>query len=487
MDRKNLEFTIRELPKFIPELTGFVGYQQLLETLESWREIHSDIIAPLRPLVRSRQGRWIYDQAIGNGPFHTVIEVMPHGGELMLLTAVAEYVMFLGMHPWLLEGRTIHLLLAGPDEAILNLEAWAGKAGAASFFGREQFFYFAFGTHYRNRDPLENDHWSWPIKRDGKWILRPTPGARAGMMLIRQLVKARKLDPRVKLVAWISGHNQLVGYGTHFLVSGPGAAESALIAERFARRFRLKLDPGQADGVGSKRHPGCIASWEYLTGAQFIAVDPTSQVGGCPFDWAPFFFPGMCIQSSEVPMLAPRKRGPSGRLRIQDWEHSMTLGEARQIANRQMRNMRDGLPPLIKLAGLLPANDPLVSATKALANMDAWGKGAPDNRPDSTVLEPAEAFRIICMGPLYRVRDYCPPIWMVWNNLELVRRLHPDPDPVYLAGMHFGNIRQPLDEWRLDLGKQSLRQAAIIQILAAEVAAYGALGIRPRLWHSRKE
>jgi hypothetical protein len=343
---------------------------------------------------------------------------------------------------------------------------------------------------YRHRDPWHNDHWSYPIRRDGEWILRPTPGAIAGIKLIQQIVNARKRDPRVTLVSWISGHNQSVGYGTHFLVSGPGAAESARIAERLARRFRMRLCPSlhSDDMLGAKRHPGTAASWNFVTGAEIIAADPSISIGGNPYDWAKLFFPNMVAQSSEVPMLAPARLSPPtlrpGRGH-QPWEGCMALGDARSIAWDLTRYMGNNLAPLIELAKLLPRDDPYVSATLALANQNHWGATVHDNRPDDTVLRPGEAFQIVCVGPLSRSRTLGPPAWMVWRYLDEARRLMPSRDPLLLAREHLEDISRPIIRWNAELEQQNQRRAFVVQILAGEVSAFGAVGIRPRQMRRR--
>ena len=52
---------------------------------------HYDVAFPLRQLAGLADGHPIYHLRLGHGPLHTVVDVMPHGGELFWLTGPKNF------------------------------------------------------------------------------------------------------------------------------------------------------------------------------------------------------------------------------------------------------------------------------------------------------------------------------------------------------------------------------------------------------------
>src|SRR5262249_51227017 len=153
----------------------------------------------------------------------------------------------------------------------------------------------------------------------------------------------------VQLVLWVGGHNQLVHFGTQFLVLGSGDAASAYASEQFARLIKVPLDDGPMDDPVYRRHQGTVASWANATGADYRTMYHTAEVGARPFEWAKLVYPGLCAnlcaQSCETPMLRPIRRGP--------WSGRLTLGRAQAIAAEQTVPVQRLLEPLIDLSNML--------------------------------------------------------------------------------------------------------------------------------------
>lgn len=474
MNRQNLEFTIREFPEFISSRNVLYSYPSILLALRDCHNKWPELVAKPRPLVKSKGGRWVYIVTIGHGNLHTIIEVMPHGGEPFWLQGCLDYVRFMCERPWLLADRTIHLLLAGPDEAVLNFEGWGRTLDIGNAYLRDATVFTSLGLNYRHPRLTENHCWSYPLSDDTS---EASFDVLAGMMLVEELAIANVNNAEVLLVLWVAGHNEHVAWGTLFQVDGPGAARSGRSAERVARRLRVPLNTGPAEEAVMRRHPGTVASWTFPTAEEILELYPDVEMGCSGPEWAKRNFPelcaNLCVQSSEVAMLLPRDR-PTWR--------GMTVAEARAEAGRAMMRLKDDLLPLVELAYLLPEDDPFVSAARALKGLDCGGFGRlSSDLPDNHRLTPSEAFYLSCARPLYLARAHAPAVTMVYENLELARQVWTaDGDPLQLAGTLRAGIATVGWHWWLDLRLQPIREAITLQILAAEIAFYGVLGIRPR-------
>jgi len=463
INSRTLSKVFSDLYAFVPDelcITDWDGYTQHLEDLDQcYTPVH-----PPRVLGKSRLGNDIYHLRVGNGPLHTVIDVIPHGGEVLWLAASTEYVMFLcDEHPELLQGRTIDLLFAGPDEAIVNLEGWAKLLTHPD--DERYYLRASILNHHRNPDPLKNDWWSYPFWRDDEFVNYPTSGALAGMRLIQEIHDAGE-----EIVLWCSGHNKHIGTGVQFQYSGPPGRRTRRTArqfEPFAAALGIPLDLCDPEGRYQQLYLGTQATYTVDNATSMYRYDSTARTGGTPFDWAKQFFPKMSAQLTELSMFLMRDFGP--------YRVGVRRSRAESIAVAHRKRIDEELLQTAELARSLPPDDPDVSAVRGLAEaLGSWGTRTEPTDPNE-LLTPHRAFQLATAGPLYTARKAGPAIRMLNRYADEIGRSVAEALASQLRVSAL--VSAELLGYQLEL--LPLKRAVVQQIAACEVAYWGALGIHP--------
>jgi hypothetical protein len=467
--QEQLDFTIAHLPGFTPPDLIATTPRFSMQLIYDRHKSNPHIVSRPRRLLKTTGKRWIYVVSVGHGPLHTIIDVHPHGGELLWQTASTEYLMWLDENPWLLEGRTVHFLFAGPDAAELNIERWLLRLDriieTPAYLLRD-----AIMRHWRHPDPLQNDAWSYPFENGSFRVNQPTMGARAGMLLMREIAESGG-----QLVAWIAGHNRLVGDGVQFEHSGPHEGDTVEDLEALASRLSLRLDPIADEGPYRTRHPRRSASWRFSTAECVHQYDPTARVGGTPLDWGrQQLFPQMAAHATELGMFQPLHRDPI-------WmERPVTFGTARAMGDRLVAWLREDIEPVLDISEQLLPISADIKATKAIRTAaQAWGTRRPPERSPKEIISPGEVFQLTCIDPLYETRQAAPALAMMYHHADMIRTVT-DQDPMRLTGMLRHAMHEVVDRWWMELVPLRLDRGTTCLILSAEIAAYGARGIRPR-------
>ncbi len=455
-----IEFALRVIPSCVPRTLAARPYASIINTMCDIVRAWPELARGPRQLGITPGGNRMVEFTFGHGPDVTVVEVVPHGGEILWLNAAPEYAFYLCLHPWVLAGRTIRMLFTNPDEALTNLRRWT-LLDIPSIELRGQRLGWSILGHWRNPDPLANDYWSWPFMRGDTLINRPTAGAQAGMRVMHEIY-----DRGDRLVLWNGGHNLLIGAGAQFLIGGPGAARTARLLEAAAADLGVPLDLGPPDVRPQQRLPGTQASWLCGDAAARFAWDPTCKTGGTPLDYGRGLFPDMAAISSEIAHMRPID--PSLKL----WKQMTARSVARKVADMTAW-LDDDLPPILELAMKLDPADPDVAAARALVTArDGWGTRV----EPPAVHEPLsrhEAFYATCVYPLCRARSAAPAMFMMYEHADEIRGLT-TADPLYLAGMLNQSIGRVIWEWYLTLAPAPLAPSVTLQVLGAEIASLNA-------------
>lgn len=453
---------LRGLPSFLDEgEVSLAPWRQMYRQINDIQEAYPDHV-DLRLLDISPEGQPLWHLRLGHGPKHLVVDVMPHGGELFWFVGSLDYAMFLCENPELLEGRTVDLLYLSPDPAALNVERWAYRL--AEGMGPTEFLALAIEGHHRDPDPLKNDPWAYPLQANGKFINQPTQGARAGMQVIQNIYDDIH-DDNEELVLWVSGHNMMIGCGVQFMYTGPNEAETAPVFELLAEWLGIPLDYGRPDPHHVPKLTGTEATFRVIYGSEYHEYDPTVQCGGAAYDWARERFPNMATQITEVPMFSPVELGP--------FQH-LTRSQAEAISRATLKTFRERMEVIAKIARKLPANNPDVSAVVAYVSArDAWGTRTEETDLQE-MLHPHVAYQVRASGPLHEMRIIGPALAILDRYADAVTAL--DFDPVVLAE----SLRLAawvISVYACNIEMLPFRQAVLLQILSAEAAFFGALGI----------
>lgn len=462
MDAKQLRFIVDNLPKHIPaELSYYSNFHDVLTTLDDIRRAFPYCIAPLHEVGHTLQGWPIYDVSLGTGTLHTIVDVAPHGGELFYLNGSIEHILFLCEHPWLLDGRTVHFLFAGVDEVVCNLKEWAERnlhIHCSGPIGLQ----WALMRHWRHPHPLHNDAWSYPVTQSERGKIAPTSGAKAGMHVIDAIRHKGE-----ELVAWISGHNRLIGAGVYNIITGPGEVQSSQAIEECAMKLGIPLDTMMTEIPYPKRHPGTKASWEYQTAHMMHRHTIDCEVGGSAYDWAVQFFPNLCIQATEVAMFLPED--------VSIWAKTRSAEVASKTAP-YFNRLAVITAEAIIMARHLPRDDPYVSAVLALDQPgNGWGIDVSTQPPSTKTLDAHNAFREEVLGPLYRVRSTAVITTMMSRYSAMLKSK--GFSPFLLSKEWHGVASKILEPLCKHFVQQPLSPAVTLQILAGEISAYGARGI----------
>lgn len=365
---------LRRIARNMGSVRRFLTYEEVLAALENLQKRFPKYVHVKK--VRLSSGQFLFHARIGDlhSPNRAGAVIDAHADEFPGLTTAYEEAQYVLQDVLNGGDRCLHLFGTSPDQALLQVPAirLANEMIASGRLDSNQIEKFL-KLLRRHPDPRQNTEWSGADEHG--------PATTIGRLFLdREVAEMARLG--LMLLAWIPLHCTL-GDRTHGLVGGRllQARRVAVNMELATNAYGVLRTPagkmptailrGTASDIeenGIRPIDGCRAVYPQapLTRNGLALVRDDLDVGTTTYETVPDLHPGVVTLTPEMAQLTMHPL----RGEIDSWP--------RDAIDRRSASKASFLwsfvPALVDIAGRLPAEDPLVSMTRALLTGPArWG------------------------------------------------------------------------------------------------------------------